>query len=84
MPDSTGQVHGKLLAFSADKTTSENSNGTGADLEEEKGLRRAGHRRKQRKERRQRCVAGGRGGGRGLRWRRAELNSDGAGKAAAE
>lgn len=28
-------MHGKLLAFSADKTTSENQNGIGTDVEEE-------------------------------------------------
>lgn len=28
-------MHGKLLAFSTDKTTSENQNGIGTDVEEE-------------------------------------------------
>lgn len=35
LPGSTRQVHGKLLAFSTDKTTSENSNGIGTDVVEE-------------------------------------------------
>lgn len=35
LPGSTRQVHGKLLAFSTDKTTSENQNGIGTDVEEE-------------------------------------------------